>query len=54
MNKVYRAAITTNLEKSKKNGIERLAMLNDFCLKIFKTDFMFLKRYEGFHTLYQK
>ncbi len=54
MNKVYRAAITTNLEKSKKDGIERLAMLNDFCLKIFKTDFMFLKRYEGFHTLYQK
>lgn len=54
INKVYRAAITTNLEKSKKNGRERLAMMNDFCLKIFKTDFMFLKRYEGFRALYQK
>lgn len=54
MNKVYRAAITTNLEKSQKSGKERLALMNEYCLKNFKIDFMFLKRYEGFCDLYQK
>ena len=54
MNKVYRAAVSTNLEKSKKTGKERLAIMNDYCLKNFNIDFMFLKRYEGFRDLYKK
>lgn len=54
MNKVYRAAILTKLEKSVKNGKERLAIMNEYCLKNFKIDFMFLKRYEGFRDLYKK
>ena len=54
INKVYRAAVSTKLEKSNKNGKERLAIMNDYCLENFKMDFMFLKRYEGFRALYQK
>lgn len=52
MAKVARAAKEVGLEPSQKTGKERLAIMNDYCLKAFKQDFGFLNRYEGFASLY--
>ena len=54
MAKVARAAKEVGLKPSEKNGKERLAIMNDYCLKVFKKDFGFMKRYEGFAELYRK